>query len=175
MVKVSMQHLVMLSLPGRNMSGVHCNHAGIATHCRTMHEHLHPMRIEPLTCCMCVSSYRLEVAATRSVLKHHAMHTLQHAVVLQMMQQAMKAAMKNMPQQGQPGQANPFGAGFPGMPPGMPGMPPGMPPNMGQGWPPAVDTTAQPSGECDTFTEGHLQIAASPSSWVRVGLLLLTA
>ncbi len=62
--------------------------------------------------------------------------------LLQMMQQAMKAAMKNMGgQPGQPG-ANPFGAG---------GMPGGMPPNMqgamGQGWPPAVDTTARPAGQ----------------------------
>lgn len=66
-----------------------------------------------------------------------------------MMQQAMQAAMKNMGQPGQAGQANPFGAGFPGMPPNMPGMPPtmpGMPQNMGQGWPPAVDTTALPTG-----------------------------
>ncbi|DBA73359.1 hypothetical protein WJX77_003581 [Trebouxia sp. C0004] len=65
-----------------------------------------------------------------------------------MMQQAMKAAMKNMGgQPGQPG-ANPFGAG--GMPGGMaagfPGMPPNMQGAMGQGWPPAVDTTARPAG-----------------------------
>ena len=66
---------------------------------------------------------------------------------LQMMQQAMKTAMKSMPQQGQAGQANPFGAGFPGMPPNMPGMPQGMGQGMGQGWPPAVDTTARPAGE----------------------------
>ncbi len=70
-------------------------------------------------------------------------------ISLQMMQQAMKAAMKNMGgQPGQPG-ANPFGAG--GMPGGMPAGFPGMPPNMqgamGQGWPPAVDTTARPAGQ----------------------------
>lgn len=72
----------------------------------------------------------------------------QYLHALQMMQQAMKAAMKNMG--GQPGATpNPFGAG--GMPGGMPGGFPGMPPNMqggmGQGWPPAVDTTARPAGE----------------------------
>lgn len=64
----------------------------------------------------------------------------------------MKQAMKGMGgQPGQPGQApNPFG-GMAGMPGGMPGgMPPGfpgMPGQMGKGWPPAVDTTAQPTGE----------------------------
>lgn len=63
-----------------------------------------------------------------------------------MMQQAMKAAMKGMGQPGQPGQApNPFGAG--GMPAGFPGMPPNMGAQMGQGWPPAVDTTARPVGQ----------------------------
>lgn len=68
------------------------------------------------------------------------------------MQQAMKQAMKGMgSQQGQAGQPpNPFG-GMAGMPGGMPGgMPPGfpgMPGQMGQGWPPAVDTTAQPTGK----------------------------
>ena len=67
------------------------------------------------------------------------------------MQQAMKQAMKGMGgqpgQPGQPGQApNPF-AGMGGMPGGMPGaFPGGMPGQMGQGWPPAVDTTAQPAG-----------------------------
>ena len=76
------------------------------------------------------------------------------------MQQAMKAAMGTVPQQGQPGQANPFGAGFPGMPPGMPGMPPGMPPSMGQGWPPAVDTTAQPSGKFGAVSEAYMQNVA---------------
>ncbi len=69
--------------------------------------------------------------------------------LLQMMQQAMKAAMKNMGgQPGQPG-ASPFGAGgMPGgMPAGFPGMPPNMQGGMGQGWPPAVDTTARPAGQ----------------------------
>ena len=61
-----------------------------------------------------------------------------------MMQQAMKQAMKGIP--GQPGTqggqpANPFGAG------GFPGMPP----NMGQGWPPAVDTTAGPTGNLSSL------------------------
>ena len=65
------------------------------------------------------------------------------------MQQAMKAAMKGMPQPGQPGQPgqppNPF-AGMGGMPGGFPNLQPGgqqSPP----GWPPIVDTTARPAGK----------------------------
>ena len=79
-------------------------------------------------------------------------HSSHEACNLQMMQQAMKQAMKGMGgQPGQPGQSpNPFG-GMAGMPGGMPGgMPPGFPGTpgqMGHGWPPAVDTTAQPTGE----------------------------
>ena len=80
---------------------------------------------------------------------NHTYRLLQHMHLLQMMQQAMKAAMKNMGgQPGQPG-ASPFGAGgMPGgMPAGFPGMPPNMQGGMGQGWPPAVDTTARPAGQ----------------------------
>ncbi len=100
-------------------------------------------------CLYWLASTFIHFSKVGDFIHNHTYRLLQHMHILQMMQQAMKAAMKNMGgQPGQPG-ANPFGAGgMPGgMPAGFPGMPPNMQGGMGQGWPPAVDTTARPAGQ----------------------------
>lgn len=116
-----------------------------AKECKALNKHLPSLK----SCLYWFAHMCIHISKVGKYTHSHTYRFLQCMHLLQMMQQAMKAAMKNMGgQPGQPG-ANPFGAGgMPGgMPAGFPGMPPNMQGGMGQGWPPAVDTTARPAGQ----------------------------